>query len=136
MQKLNRTDLNFWLDVVLFSLFAALCTCSVIVDFVFPAATQAEGWTLWGVSFNRWNSFRFSILATLAGAVLLHVMLHWSWVCGVVASRMGRKKAAAASRDDPSRTLWGVGLLILVINIAGGIIAAAALMIQPPAAGS
>lgn len=135
MRKLTRTDFNFYLDTALLVLFVALCACSVIVEFVFPPGPQAGGWSLWGRSYVEWSRFRFSLLATIAAGVLLHVMLHWSWVCGVVASRLGRKKSGtAAAHDDPARTLWGVGLLILVVNIVGALVAIASLMIESPVA--
>jgi hypothetical protein len=44
---------------------------------------------------------------------------------------MGKKKAGTA-HDDPSRTLWGVGLLIVVANLVGAVVAAASLMIHAP----
>lgn len=133
-RKISRTDVNFLLDTVLLLLFVALSISSVILEFVFPVGTEADGWLLWQWSYNEWSRLRFGLLAALALSVLVHVMLHWSWVCGVVASRRGSSHShRPAARDDPSRTLWGVGLLILIINLAGAIVAAAALMIQAPA---
>ena len=121
---------------MLLALFLTLSTSSVIVNFVFPPGTRAEGWLLWGFSYGAWCRLQFMILAMMAGAVVLHVMLHWSWVCGVIASRLGGKKAGtAAAKDDPSRTLWGVGLLILIFNLIGVVVAAAALTIHAPPAG-
>ncbi len=131
-RKISRTDVNFCLDVTLLALFLAVCTLSVILEFIFPSGPQADGWLLWGKDFGEWSRIRFGFLATLAAAVVLHVMLHWSWVCGVVASRLGAKKSGATAHDDPSRTLWGVGLLIVVVNVVGLIVAAAALTIQSP----
>lgn len=135
MRKFTRTDFNFYLDAALLVLFIALCGCSVIIEFVFPPGPQADGWSLWGRSYDEWSLFRFSLLAIIAAGVLLHLMLHWSWVCGVVASRLGRKKPGAAAHDDPARTLWGVGLLIVVVNVVGAVVAVASLMIQAPTAG-
>ena len=131
-QKLTRTDVNLWLDAVLLLLFVALCICSVILEFVFPPGTQAEGWKLWSRSYNDWSRFRFGLLAVLAAAVLLHVMLHWTWVCGVVKSRTRRKAQPKPPNDDPSRTLWGVGLLIAIVNVGGFIIGLAAITIKSP----
>ena len=135
MRRYSRTDVNFLLDGLLLLLFVALCACSTIIEFVFPAGPQADGWLLWGKSYIEWSRFRFAILAAMSAAVLLHVMLHWSWVCGVVISRVGHKRAGAASHDDPNRTLWGVSLLIVVINVIGAVVAVAALTIQPPVVG-
>jgi len=133
--KLTRTDVNFWLDFLLLILFVALCTLSVILEFIFPVGPQADGWLLWGHDYAEWSRIRFIVLSAMAAAVVLHVMLHWSWVCGVVASRLGAKKSGAASHDDPSRTLWGVGLLIVAFNLIGVVVALAALTIQSPVGG-
>jgi hypothetical protein len=130
-RKISRSDINFLLDALLMLLFVAVCTCSVILEFVFPAGTQADGWLLWNSSFNEWSRFRFYILASMAAAVVLHVMLHWSWICGIIASRLRSELTEKpVARDDPSRTLWGVGLLIIIVNLMGAIIAAAALTIH------
>src|SRR6478752_1878098 len=110
-RKISRTDINFLLDGVLLLLFVMLCSCSAILEFVFPPATRAEGWLLWSKSYNEWSRIQFGILSLLAVAVLLHIMLHWSWVCGVVESRIGEKSKRKVANDDPNRTLWGVGVL-------------------------
>lgn len=134
-RRISRTDFNFCLDALLLTLFVSLCACTTIREFVFPPGPEAHGWTLWGHSYSDWSRLQFAILATMAAAVLLHVMLHWSWVCGVVQSRLGRKKAGPPARDDPRRTLWGVSLLIVVMNLVGGIVALAELTIQSPSPG-
>lgn len=133
-KKLTKTDVNFWLDFFLLIVFIVLCWSAVVVYYVFPPGPKAEGWTLWGGDYSTWAGIQFGTLCVLAAAVVLHVMLHWSWVCGVVASRVGQKKGAgkAVNRDDGSRTLWGVGLLIVVFNVIGLGVAAASLTIQGP----
>jgi hypothetical protein len=45
---------------------------------------------------------------------------------------LGAKKSGAVAHDDPSRTLWGVGMLIVVFNLVGLIVAVAALTIEAP----
>lgn len=133
-RRISRTEINFLLDSILLLLFVAVCTCAVILQFVFPAEKQ-EGWLLWSRSFSDWSRYQFTLLAAMALAVLLHVMLHWSWICGVLSSRFGDKTTRkAAANDDPNRTLWGVGLLIVIVNLMGAIIAAAVLTIEAPTA--
>ncbi|RIK85349.1 MAG: hypothetical protein DCC67_04140 [Planctomycetota bacterium] len=132
-KSLSKTDVNFWLDSFLLLAFSVLCWTSVVVRFVFPAGTEADGWTLWGWNYDDWAGFQFATVCVLAGAVVLHVMLHWSWVCGVVAGRLRRTTGGPrAARDDASRTLWGVGLLIAIFNVIGLGVAAAALTVQGP----
>lgn len=122
---MSRSAVNFVLDTVLLIAFCALVVCATIVRFVFPPGTVAAGWTLWGWTYDQWSALQFAMVATLALGFTLHVMLHWSWVCGFVAQRLGRKKI-----DDGAQTLYGVGLLIVVFHILGAFIAAAALTIR------
>lgn len=128
---MSRTTVNFLLDSLLLVAFAILVWSAVIVRFVFPPAYDARGWTLWNLSFDDWLSVQFAMVAVLALGILIHVMLHWSWVCGVVASRVARPKKGKI--DNGAQTLYGVGLLIVILNVLGLAIAAGALMIHSPA---
>lgn len=127
---MSRTVLNFLLDSLLLAAFAVLVWSAVVVRFVFPPGTSAGGWLLWGLGYDQWVSLQFAMVAILALGVLIHVMLHWTWVCGFVAARLGRGKKAKL--DDGTQTLYGVGLLIVIVNILGLAIAAAALSVQGP----
>ena len=56
-------------------------------------------------------------------------MFHWSWVCNVLAARFGGRKARV---DDGMQTIYGVGLLIVLLNVIGITVAAAVLTIRGP----
>ncbi len=130
---MQRTLINFWLDVMLLVLFLTGFWTTFVVRFVFPPGTQAEGWHLWGRTYDQWADAQFIISCLFAGAVLVHVMLHWSWVCGVVTSRLLRKKDGKRRKwDDGIRTIYGVGLLVVLLNILGLAFAAAVLTVQGP----
>lgn len=130
----TKTDVNFWLDVGLAALFIMLGWVSTVVYYAFPPGPQADGWTLWGWTYQQWASLQFATLCLLAGAVVLHVMLHWTWVYSVAGSkfRTRRRGELPAERDEGVRTLWGVALLILVLNLIGLGVAAAVLTVKPP----
>lgn len=134
-KQISKTTINFWLDLCLLGILMFLCWTTIVVRYVFPQATQAEGWTLWGWDYLNWTDLQFGALCVLVAAVLLHVMLHWTWVCGVVSSWQRKRRGAAGTGpvDGGSRTLWGVGLLIVIINVLGLAIAAASLSVQAPA---
>lgn len=127
---MSRSAINFTLDLLLLVTFCALVACSTIVRFVFPPGTSATSWRLWGFSYDQWATFQFSLIATLALGFTLHVMLHWNWVCGFIAQRLGR--GGKGKLDNGTQTLYGVGLLIVVFHVLGGLIAAAAMMIRGP----
>jgi hypothetical protein len=125
------SDVNLALDLLLLVVFVSLCTAAVIVRFVFPPGPAAKGWTLWSLDYDAWNGIQFGLLATLAVGILVHVMLHWSWVCNVVASRFLRGRGGKV--DDGLQTIYGVGLLIVLLNVIGIAVAAAMLSIRGPA---
>jgi len=127
---MSRTSINLVLNSFLLTAFATLVCCSVIVRFVFPPGPDTKGWSLRGQSYDQWATIQFAMLAILALGILIHAMLHWSWVCCVIATRLARDKKVKL--DDGTQTLYGVGLLIVIINILGLAIACAALSIHGP----
>lgn len=130
MANISKTAINFWLDTLLLLLFLILFWTAIVIRFLFPAGPEASGWTLWGWNYTEWSDFQFGVLIVFTLGILLHVMLHWAWVCGVVATRiMGQKKSP---KDDGSFTLWGVGMIIAIVNLVGVAFAAAALSITGP----
>jgi hypothetical protein len=123
-------DVNLVLDAVLLVVFMALCFAAVVVRFVFPPGPGAKGWTLWGFDYDAWGGVQFGLVATLALGILVHVMLHWSWVCNMVASRFVKTRQGRV--DDGLQTIYGVGLLIVLLAAVGGALAAAVLTIRGP----
>ncbi len=130
---MSKTVLNFIVDSVLLSLVVSLLLTAAVLRFVFPSPSTSAGWTLWGFGYDAWSNFQFVLVAVIGLAVLLHVMLHWSWVCGVVVTKLLRRSNRAMKLDDGQQTLWGVGMLIIVVNIIGLLLGLAYLMIQSPA---
>lgn len=127
---MSRAVVNLLLDSLLLVVFCLLLWSSAVVRFLFPRPAEADGWLLWGLDYQQWSGIPFVALCLLAVGVLVHVMLHWSWVCGVVSVKLLRNKKARV--DEGAQTLYGVGLLIVLINVLGLALAAAALSIRSP----
>ncbi|MEY4176881.1 MAG: hypothetical protein RLY70_455 [Planctomycetota bacterium] len=127
---MSRTLVNFLLDAALLVAFVLLVWSSVVVRFVFPPGPSATGWKLWGYDFDQWAGLQFGLVATLLAGVVVHVMLHWSWVCGVLASHLSRDRKRRV--DEGLQTIYGVGLLIAVLATIGVGVGAAVLTIRPP----
>lgn len=123
-------DVNLVLDGVLLIVFVALCFAAVVVRFVFPPGPNATGWTLWGLDYDAWGGIQFGLVAALALGILVHVMLHWSWVCNMVAGRFLTTRPGRV--DDGLQTIYGVGLLIVLLTSIGVALAAAVLTIRGP----
>jgi hypothetical protein len=127
---MSRSVFNLLLDTVLLVSFCVLVWSAVVVRFVFPPGPDARGWLLWGLDYDQWATIQFGLIAILTLGILLHVMLHWSWVCGLLTAKLARNKKAKI--DDGTQTLYGVGLLIVLLNLLGLAVAAAALSIRGP----
>lgn len=121
--------MNFWLDVFLLVNFVAVGIASTIIQFVFPPGTKAAGWFLWSLSYNQWITVQFALLAVFSVAVVVHVMLHWTWICAVITRQLVRQSELP---DDGIRTLFGVGLLIVVLITAAAAVGVATVTIQMP----
>lgn len=128
----TRAAVNFLLDAVLLCGLLLLVWVTAVLRLLFPQPTAADGWTLWGYSYNQWAGVQFALLAGFAALILLHVMLHWSWVCGLVASRLSRLRGRSVRLDDGGRTLYGVATLIVILHLLAAAFAAAALSIRAP----
>jgi len=126
----SRTAVNFILDAGLLCTFVVILSVTAIIRFVFPPASAATNWKLWGWSLGQWINLQFAAITVFALAVLLHVMLHWSWVCGVASSKLSEWRRRRIRIEEASRTLWGVALLIVIVNVIGIVLAAAALSIH------
>jgi hypothetical protein len=90
----------------------------------------AHGWTLWGLSFNDWRDLQFGSLCVCGLLAVEHLVLHWNWVCGVIATKVLRRKYRA---DQGVEAVYGVGTLIAVLTVMlAGVIAAILTVKQPP----
>lgn len=127
---MSRTVINFLLDVALLTAFVALAATAVIIRFIFPVGTQADHWMLWGYGYDAWVGMLFNMLAVLALGILVHVMLHWNWVCGVVGSRLSKWRGRTVRIDEANQTIYGVGLLVVLFTLMGLTVGVAALSIS------
>jgi hypothetical protein len=127
--RVSRTLVNFWLDAFLLLIFALHSVSAVIVQFVFPPGVAAKGWTLWSMNFGQWCSVQFFFLSVLAFGIVVHVMLHWSWVCGVIARKLLHQRELP---DDGIRTVYGVGLLIVLLLSGATVVGIAMMSIKMP----
>jgi hypothetical protein len=129
---MSRSTLNFIVDVSLLVLFLSVLSTTGIVAIVFPPGTQATGWHLWGADYDEWSLIQAIAVALFALNVLLHLILHWTWVCGFITARVGRLRRQRGPLPDGIRTLYGVSTLVAILTLLGVIVGAAQFGISPP----
>lgn len=125
----TRTLLNFWLDAGLLLAMVCVLWISALLQVVFPPPTTAGGWRLWGLSYNQWRDCQFGALCLAALLALEHLVLHWNWVCGVVATKLLR---LTQRPDEASQALYGVAVFIGIVATVVGSIALAMLTVRAP----
>jgi hypothetical protein len=135
-EKSNKTRtswsvINFALDLLLFSTFVILFWLSALTQFVFPAGATGASWQLFGGSLESWHTLQFWVLCAFAIEVLIHIMLHWSWVCGVVESQFFVSASGKRTKgNDGRRTLVGVILLAATMFLLGAGLGIAACLLR------
>jgi hypothetical protein len=124
----HSTIINFWLDVGLLILFLAQAWMFAVLHVVFPRGSGSD-WKVWGATPLDWSETLFATFCVFSVGIVLHVMLHWAWICGVIATRLlGRKPG----KDDGSHTLLGVGVIVVLVHLlVAGILLAKFALVGP-----
>ncbi|MGB0716594.1 MAG: DUF4405 domain-containing protein [Phycisphaerae bacterium] len=129
---MSRSTVNFWLDAAIGLILTAHLAISGVVSVVFPPALEAHGWTLWGYDYNQWCNARDIILLVFALGVLVHLILHWNWICGYITNQIAKRRGERFRLEDGEKTLIGVGTLVVVLTAITVVIGAAEFGIREP----
>ena len=111
--KISWTLINFYLDLFLLMNFVVLVWIAAILRFVFPPGIDAIGSRLWGGDVVDWQNFQFIALCSLTAGITLHVMFHWTWICGVINKQIFKR---AVLKPNGTDTLVGVGLIAAILH--------------------
>lgn len=125
----SRTMLNFFIDAALLFSAMSMTWVSVMLMVVFPVPTRSEGWKLLKMDFNQWRQIQFGLLMFTALLALEHLVLHWKWVCGVIATKILKLK----NRPEVAiQAVYGVAAFIGTLIMMGALIVVAMLIVQKP----
>jgi hypothetical protein len=115
---MKRGTLNFIVDTLTFLVMLAMIASGLLIRFVLPPGS-GERRSLWEYTRHDWGDVHFWLAVSLAALVLVHVALHWAWVCGIVQSWLPRGRSAGP-RSPARRNLAGGALLIVVAGLVVG----------------
>ncbi len=125
----SRVMLNFWLDAALLVTVVGIGCISAVLHIVFPAPTTADGWILWGLSFDQWRDIQSTAICICALLALEHVVLHWNWVCSTIATRIFHVQKRP---DEAAQAIYGVGTFIVMLMLILGCVVTAMLCVKQP----
>ncbi|MBN1337338.1 MAG: DUF4405 domain-containing protein [Deltaproteobacteria bacterium] len=103
---MNRNRLNLYLDLLGFAAMVGLAATGILLYFVLPPGT-GHSLTLFGHVRHDLGEVHSWLALLLLAVVTLHVVLHWDWVCCVVAGLLGRTPP-----QRKVRRLWGTALTL------------------------
>lgn len=110
---IKRNTLNFVIDLLTAALFVGIVATGIIIRYVLPPGT-GHSHVLWDFGRHDWGGIHFWLAVAAGVLVLVHVALHWQWVC-VTSSRLAH--AGNGEQAHPSRLTRSVagGLVVLVL---------------------
>ncbi len=111
--KIKMTTLNFWVDAVTGLVLLLEIWTGLLIRFVLPPGQgRGKNWLLWGLNRHAYGSIHFYLAIAMIVLVLIHLWLHWAWVCSVFRNLLGRSVP-----EKKTRALWGIGLLLMVAGL-------------------
>ncbi len=120
----NRTLTNFWLDALSLVAMVGLIATGGLIHFVLPAGT-GRFYELFGWNRHDIGELHFYLAVAAVGLLALHLLLHWSWVCCVVAKALDEELPS-----QRAQSAWGLVLLLVMAGFVGGGLWWASSMVQ------
>ena len=129
-RRVSMSVVNFWVDATILSTLLLMIWESAVLQIIFPAPTLAAGWTLFGLTYDQCRDIQFATLCAFSLGILVHLMLHWNWVCSVISTQIIRK---GTRLEEGMQTIYGVATLIVLLHVIGaGLILALFFVHRPP----
>ncbi len=121
---MKRNTLNFIIDLTSLLAMWGLVTTGLLMKYVLPPGT-GHWLAVKGMDRHEWGVVHFWLAVAVCVLAVVHVLLHWQWVCGTVRQFFTDAASGALLRSRPKRAVWGGGLVLLLTVGTAGLLAAA-----------
>lgn len=111
----QKARLNFAVDFATLFLMIAMIGTGMIIKYILPPGSgrRGHGLMLWNLDRHGWGDVHFWLSIALLAILLVHVALHWSWVCNFVRHRIRPNKPLG--KLSPRTTIaLGTGFFLFV----------------------
>ena len=115
---MSRNVLNFIVDGLLLLATLALTATGGLMWLILPPGSGHSGQALWGLNRHGWGEVHLYLAIAAIALGLLHVILHWQWVCRTV-TQMATGSAERTPHKG-GRTVYGVLTVIVVAALVVG----------------
>jgi hypothetical protein len=128
---MKRTLLNLFVDGVTALAIFGLIATGLVIRFALPPGSGSVR-ALWGLGRHDWGDVHFWMAVATAALLVIHVALHWNWVCTTVRRLVVRRGSPSSQPSAWARNLYGAGFLVVLIALFGGFIWLADSSVVPP----
>jgi hypothetical protein len=104
---MNRTKLNFLIDLVAFIGFVFLTTTGVLMRYMLPPGSGHYS-TIWGLDRHEWGGIHFWLSIIFFSILAFHLVLHWRWIVSVFSGK----------QHQDSGFRFGLGIVGFLVIIA------------------
>jgi len=127
-----RNVVNLIVDAVTAVTALGLVVTGLLIYFVLPPGRGQGRATVLGWNRHDWGDVHFWIAMAVLALVLVHVLLHWQWVCKMVCRVCG-----CSAIGPRARNLWACAVILAIAAGIGGLLFAANAIKQdaPPRSG-
>ena len=116
---MKRSITNFLVDAVSALVMFGMIVTGLVMRYTLPPGSGRSR-LLWGLGRHDWGDIHFWLAVAVAALVVVHVALHWQWVCGMVWRTFRRGEGAKLPLSTLTKNLTGVGFLLGVVAICAG----------------
>ena len=112
---MRRSTLNMAVDAVTLLDMLAVAATGLILRFILPPGSRGgAGLRLWEWNRHEWGDLHFYLIVGLGALLLLHIALHWTWVCGVVRMMFHASAGMGTKRAKLLNSFYG-GLALAIV---------------------
>jgi hypothetical protein len=117
---MKRNTLNLAVDLLTpVSLLSVLLT-GLTLKFVLPPGSPRARWTLLELTRHQWGEVHFWTTVALGALLLVHVVLHWQWLCCSTSRLFLLRHGAGSMPSPPARSLAGAATVVLLVAAVTG----------------
>lgn len=128
---MKRNTLNFVIDGLTLLVLMGVAWTGLLLEFVLPPGSR--GRTLLGSTRHDWGDWHFYLTIALGLLLLVHVALHWQWVCVTVCRVTPGLRGKSAKMTPARRTAAGAVFLAALVAISVGSVLAGRALVEPGA---
>jgi hypothetical protein len=110
---MKRNTLNFVIDLLSALVLLGIIATGLIVRFVLPPGS-GRALALWSLGRHNWGDVHFWLAVAAAAMLLVHLALHWQWVCITTVRLLRRGRGDGNYPGGLSRNLAGASLILLL----------------------